>query len=97
MKKTEYILVDYSTDLVYGPYETLNQARSHAEEFAHWEIIDGDGNLVDWCTPRKTNYQKYLAELARFNPRTTVQLTPTTTLEVRPDGHRVLTTEDRVK
>jgi hypothetical protein len=97
MEKTEYTLVDCSTDLVYGPYETLNQALSHAEVFAHWEIIDGDCNLVGWCTPRKTNYQKYLVELARFIPSTTVQLTPTTTLEVRPDGHRLLITEERLK
>jgi hypothetical protein len=44
----EYTLIDCSTSLIYGPYETFNQAREHAEEFEPWEIINREGNLVDW-------------------------------------------------
>jgi hypothetical protein len=50
----EYTLIDCSTSLIYGPYETFNQARGHAEDFATWEILNGGGNLVDWSLPRET-------------------------------------------
>jgi hypothetical protein len=43
-----YTLIDCVTDLIYGPYETFNQARGHAEDFERWEIINQEGNLVDW-------------------------------------------------
>jgi hypothetical protein len=44
-----YTVIDCSTDLIYGPYETLKQAYSHTEEFDTWEIVNDDDNLVDWC------------------------------------------------
>ena len=44
----EYTLIDRVTGLTYGPYETLLQARERAEGFERWEIINRDGNLVDW-------------------------------------------------
>ena len=44
----EYCLIDCATTLVNGPYETLNEARANADAFSSWEIIDGDGTLVDW-------------------------------------------------
>ena len=43
-----YTLIDCSTDLIYGPYETFNEARQHADDFERWEIINRDGNLVEW-------------------------------------------------
>ena len=43
-----YTLIDCSTGLLYGPYETFNQARQHADDFERWEIINRDGNLVEW-------------------------------------------------
>ena len=44
----EYTLIDCSTSLIYGSYETFNQAREHAEDFERWEIINYEGSLVDW-------------------------------------------------
>jgi hypothetical protein len=49
----EYTLIDCSTDLIYGSYETFNQAREHAEDFERWEIINAEGNLVDWSPKPK--------------------------------------------
>jgi hypothetical protein len=49
-----YTLIDCATDLIYGPYETFDQARGHADDFATWEILNGDDNLVDWSPPRET-------------------------------------------
>ena len=44
----EYMLIDGSTGLIYGPYETFNRARERAEDLAIWEILNRDGDLVDW-------------------------------------------------
>jgi hypothetical protein len=44
----EYCLIDCATTLVNGPYETLNEARAHSDGFSSWEIIDGNGDLIDW-------------------------------------------------
>jgi hypothetical protein len=44
----EYTLIDSSTDLIYGPYENFVQARQHAEDFERWEILNRNGDLVDW-------------------------------------------------
>jgi hypothetical protein len=44
-----YTLVDCSTDLIYGPYETFKEALDHTEAFERWEIVTEDGDLVDWC------------------------------------------------
>src|SRR5262245_29053852 len=44
----EYTLIDCATGLIYGPFETCNQARDRADEFAAWEILNHDGDLVDW-------------------------------------------------
>jgi hypothetical protein len=49
-----YTLIDCATDLIYGPYETFDQARGHADDFTTWEILNGDGNLGDWSLPRET-------------------------------------------
>jgi hypothetical protein len=49
-----YTLIDCSTGLIYGPYETFNQARQHADDFERWEIINRDGNLVEW-SPTPSN------------------------------------------
>jgi hypothetical protein len=50
----EYMLIDCSTGLIYGPYETFNRAREHAEDFAIWEILNRDGDLVDWSSQPPT-------------------------------------------
>jgi hypothetical protein len=44
----EYTLIDCTTGLTYGPYETFHQARETAEGLERWEIINRLGNLVDW-------------------------------------------------
>ena len=41
----EYCLIDCTNALVYGPYETLNEASAHADALPAWGIIDGN---VDW-------------------------------------------------
>ena len=50
----EYTLTDCSTGLIYGPYETFVQARERAEDFERWEIINCEGNLVDWSPTPST-------------------------------------------
>jgi hypothetical protein len=50
----EYTLIDCATDLIYGPYETFLQARSRAEGFERWEIINRVGNLIDWSPTPST-------------------------------------------
>jgi hypothetical protein len=49
-----YTLIDCATDLIYGPYETFDQARRHADDFATWEILNGGGTLVDWSLAHET-------------------------------------------
>jgi hypothetical protein len=44
----EYTLIDCATGLIHGPYETFSQARDRADDFEQWEIINREGNLVDW-------------------------------------------------
>ena len=44
----EYTLIDCATDLIYGPYETILEARERAEGFERWEIINRVGDLIDW-------------------------------------------------
>jgi hypothetical protein len=48
----DYMLIDCSTGLIYGPYDTFNRARERAEDFEQWEILNRDGGLVDW-SPRQ--------------------------------------------
>jgi hypothetical protein len=50
----EYTLIDCSTGLIYGPYETFVQARERAEDFERWEIINCEGKLVDWSPTPST-------------------------------------------
>jgi hypothetical protein len=50
----EYTLIDGATGLIYGPYETFRQARDRAEDFEQWEIINREGNLVDWSPTSST-------------------------------------------
>jgi hypothetical protein len=50
----EYMLIDGATGLIYGPYETFLQARDRAEDFEQWEIINREGNLVDWSPTSST-------------------------------------------
>lgn len=52
---TEYTLIDCKTELSYGPYETLREARDRAfeKDMQRWEILDDQGRVVDW-TPRST-------------------------------------------
>ena len=49
----EYTLIDCSTSLIYGPYGTFKQTREHAEDFERWEIINAEGNLIDWSPKSK--------------------------------------------
>jgi hypothetical protein len=49
----EYTLVDCSTGLIYGPYETFNEARERAEGFEYWEILNRVDHLVDWSPKPK--------------------------------------------
>ena len=50
----EYTLIDCATGLIYGPYETFTQAFERAEGFEQWEILNRDGNLVDWSPTPST-------------------------------------------
>jgi hypothetical protein len=50
----EYTLIDCATGLIYGPYETFVQARECAEGFERWEIINREGNLIDWSPTPST-------------------------------------------
>jgi hypothetical protein len=50
----EYTLIDCTTGLIYGPFETFLQARERAEGFERWEIINREGNLVDWSPTSST-------------------------------------------
>jgi hypothetical protein len=52
-----YTLVNCVTDLIYGPYETFDQARGRADDFAVWEILTSDWSLVDWRQPRETRVE----------------------------------------
>jgi hypothetical protein len=47
----EYTLIDCSTGLIYGPYESFREARERAQDFTHWEIMNREGNLIEWITP----------------------------------------------
>jgi len=47
----EFTLIDCATGLIYGPFETFHEARDRAEAFATWEILNGDGDPVDWKQP----------------------------------------------
>src|SRR5262245_39828007 len=94
-----YTLIDCSTNLIYGPYETFNMARSHAEDFSRWEILNEEGNLVDWSIkainrwkPDLTKYQEHLAALAKCDPNATVQIS--STLTFTPNGHMITEKED---
>jgi hypothetical protein len=44
----EYCVIDCTNELVYGPYQTLNEAYAQADAFPVWEIVNGNGDLVDW-------------------------------------------------
>ena len=44
----EYCLIHCTNALVYGPYETLNEASANADTLPAWEIIDGNGDLINW-------------------------------------------------
>ena len=48
-KNTEsaYTLIDH-TGLIHGPYACFQLARDHAEDSPAWEILNNDGNVVDW-------------------------------------------------
>jgi len=55
MNIVEYTLIDCATGHSYGPFELVDRARHCAEvgNIAEWEIIDGDGNLVDQALIRR--------------------------------------------
>jgi hypothetical protein len=44
----EYCVIDCTNALVYGPLQTLNEACAQADALPVWEIINGDGDLIDW-------------------------------------------------
>jgi hypothetical protein len=44
----EYTLVDCITNLIYGPFETLQEARRQAENLDRWEIVNADERVIDW-------------------------------------------------
>jgi len=44
----EYTLVDCITNLIYGPFETLQEARHKAEDLTRWEIVNDREQVVDW-------------------------------------------------
>jgi len=44
----EYCVIDRANALVHGPYETLDEACARADALTAWEIINGNGDLIDW-------------------------------------------------
>src|SRR5215510_1458684 len=44
----EYCVIDCTNALVYGPYQTLGEACAQADALRSWEIISGNGDLIDW-------------------------------------------------
>jgi hypothetical protein len=60
----EYCLIDGTTALVYGPYETLTEACARADTLSVWEIINGNGDLIDW------SHEFSLAQDDTANPKT---------------------------
>ena len=54
LKILEYTLIDCDTDLIYGPYACFEEASERAEQFKRWEIINREGDLVDWSAKPKT-------------------------------------------
>lgn len=46
--EVEYFVVDTTTDLIHGPYANFNHARTRADDFPAWEIVDADGGIFDW-------------------------------------------------
>jgi hypothetical protein len=50
----EYMPIDCTTDLFYGPYETFPQARECAEGLERWEIVNRVGNLIYWSPKSST-------------------------------------------
>jgi hypothetical protein len=50
-KDLDFTLIDGATGLVCGPYDSFDQARERADDFATWEILNADGDLVDWSRP----------------------------------------------
>lgn len=46
----EYCLIDCTNALAFGPYETFNKARERADALPAWEIIDGNGDIIDWSS-----------------------------------------------
>ena len=44
----KYCLIDCTNALVYGPYQTIDEACAQAEALPVWEIINSNGGLVDW-------------------------------------------------
>ena len=54
MNTPKYTLIDCATDLPYGPFHWLDQARHCAEigNIKKWEIINRAGKLVAWSKPK---------------------------------------------
>jgi hypothetical protein len=50
----EYTVIECATGLINGPYETCLEARSRAEGFERWEIINRADNLIDWSLTPST-------------------------------------------
>lgn len=48
----EYTVIDCKTELVYGPYDTLAEARDRVEQYniETWEIIDAEGKVIEWTS-----------------------------------------------
>lgn len=48
----EYTVIDCDTRLIYGPYETLAEARDRVEQYdlKTWEIIDTEGRTIEWMS-----------------------------------------------
>jgi hypothetical protein len=44
----EYCVIDCTNALVYGPHQTLSEACAQADALTVWEIINGNGDLIDW-------------------------------------------------
>lgn len=46
-----YSVIDAATDGLYGPFDRFCEARACAEAFPRYEILNDEGDLVDWRGP----------------------------------------------
>lgn len=47
-----YTVLDADSGGLYGPFDRLTEAQACAQAFPRYEIVNDEGNVVDWTTER---------------------------------------------